>query len=66
MEQKPKRILRIEDACIKLGMPRSTFYRAVALGELPKPIKLGEKATGWVESELDAFIDARIAARDQK
>ncbi|KVQ70022.1 MULTISPECIES: helix-turn-helix transcriptional regulator [Burkholderia cepacia complex] len=65
MEQKPKRVLRIEDACIKVGMPRSSFYRAVALGELPKPIKLGAKASGWLEHELDAFIDARAAARAQ-
>lgn len=65
MEQKQKRVLRIEDACIKVGMPRSSFYRAVALGELPPPIKLGAKASGWLEHELDAFIDARIAARGQ-
>ena len=66
MEQKSKRVLRIEDACIKVGMPRSSFYRAVARGELPQPIKLGAKASGWLEHELDAFIDARMAARGQE
>ncbi|MCO1361319.1 helix-turn-helix transcriptional regulator [Burkholderia multivorans] len=67
MEQKPKRILRIEDTCIKVGMPRSTLYRAVARGEFPQPIKLGVKASGWLESEVDAWIDARVAAsRGQK
>ncbi|KIX57438.1 helix-turn-helix transcriptional regulator [Burkholderia pseudomallei] len=62
MEQKPKRILRIADVCGKVGMPRSTIYRAVTRGEFPAPIKLGEKASGWLESELDAWIDARVAA----
>jgi prophage regulatory protein len=43
-------------------MPRSSVYRAASLGEFPKPIKLGEKASGWLESDVDAWIDSRVAA----
>ncbi|MFL9933482.1 AlpA family transcriptional regulator [Paraburkholderia sp. RL18-103-BIB-C] len=62
MDQKPKRILRITDVIHKVGMPRSSVYRAASLGEFPKPIKLGEKASGWLESDVDAWIDSRVAA----
>ena len=31
----------------------------------PRPTKLGPRAVAWVESEVDAWIDARIAERDQ-
>ncbi|WGY67329.1 AlpA family transcriptional regulator [Burkholderia cepacia] len=67
MEQKPKRVLRIEDVTYKVGMPRSSVYAAIARGEFPAAIKLGVKASGWLESEVDAWIDARVAAsRGQK
>jgi prophage regulatory protein len=36
----------------------------IAAGKFPRPIKLGQKASGFIESELDAWIDERIALRD--
>lgn len=31
--------------------------------EFPKPIKVG-KISGWLESEIDAWIESRVAERD--
>lgn len=33
----------------------------MAAGSFPKPIPLGEHAVGWVASEVDAWIQQRIA-----
>jgi prophage regulatory protein len=33
-------------------------------GTFPKQVTLGPKSVGWVESEVDSWIEARIAARD--
>jgi prophage regulatory protein len=66
MEHTSKRVLRVEDACIKAGISRSMLYDLASRNEFPAPIKLGAKASGWIESEIDAWIDARIAARDAK
>jgi predicted DNA-binding transcriptional regulator AlpA len=29
---------------------------------LPKPIALGARAVGWLESDIESFLDERIAA----
>lgn len=62
MEQTQKRILRIADVCGKVGLSRSLVYQLAAVSQFPSPIKLGEKSSGWLESEIDAWIDARVAA----
>jgi prophage regulatory protein len=32
--------------------------------EFPKPVKIGHGSVAWVESEVDAWISARMAERD--
>jgi prophage regulatory protein len=46
------------------GESRSTIYKRIADGEFPKPVRLGTKSIGFVEDEVKAYNDARIAARD--
>ncbi|QQR76059.1 MAG: AlpA family phage regulatory protein [Holophagales bacterium] len=45
------------------GLARVSLYRAVGRGELPRPRKLGARASGWLHSELVAFRD-RFVAKD--
>ena len=35
---------------------------APADGSFPQPIRLGARAVGWIESEVDAWIREQIAA----
>ena len=62
---------RLKDAVLKLsavsvitGLPSSTLYRKVQQGEFPAPIKLGESASGWLMSEVEAWIAAWREERD--
>jgi prophage regulatory protein len=62
---------RLKDVVLKLsavskitGLPPSTLYRKVAEGSFPTPVKLGESASGWLLSEVEAWIDARREERD--
>lgn len=62
---------RLRDAVLKLsvvsaitGLPSSTLYRKVQQGGFPAPIKLGESASGWLLSEVEAWIVARREERD--
>ncbi len=52
----------------RTGLSRSEIYRRIAANPptFPAPVKLGERASAWVSSEVDVFIAARIAARDAK
>ena len=49
----------------KTGLASSSLYAAIARGEFPKPIKLGERSVGWLSREIDAWIEARAANRDE-
>lgn len=60
-QQKPKRFLRIAAVIEKIGVSRAMIYQMAAEGDFPKPVKIAPKASAWVESEVDAWMDARIA-----
>ena len=52
-------LLRLPQVMAKSGLCRSAVY---AHPSFPKPVKIGGRATAWVESEIDAWIDATIKA----
>lgn len=55
-----QRLLRRPEVQEKTGMARSTIYRYMSLGLFPQPVKLGEKAVAWQESEIDRWISERV------
>lgn len=57
------RILRLPDVIQKTGLGRDTLYKLARRDEFPRPVKLSERASGWVESEIDDWIAKRIAQR---
>jgi prophage regulatory protein len=61
---KPDRILRLPAASKKVALGRDTIYRKVRAGTFPQPLKLSERASGWLESELDSWIAAQAAKRE--
>ena len=58
------KLLRLPSVCAKTGIERDTVYRGVKEGWFPKPVKISDRASGWVQSEIDEFIQNRIAERD--
>jgi prophage regulatory protein len=60
--KKPLRILRAPALHDKTGLKKSHIQQLEAKGKFPKRIKLGEHASGWLEHEVDAWLEARIAA----
>ncbi|WP_299661532.1 AlpA family transcriptional regulator [uncultured Ruegeria sp.] len=43
------------------GRSRSSVYRDIEIGRLPKPIKFGSRLY-WNESDIDAAIEKQVAA----
>ena len=58
----PVRILRLPAVRARTGLARSTIYLRIAQGDFPKPVALGERAVGWIEAEVDAWLRERIDA----
>jgi prophage regulatory protein len=54
-----ERILRFAELSKKVGLGRTAIYAAIDAGTFPRPVKLTERASGWRESEVDAWIAAR-------
>lgn len=48
------------------GLGRSTIYARMAEGTFPKQINLGSRAVGWLASDIQDWIDARVQERDQE
>lgn len=59
------RILRKPEVLKRTGISMSSLYNKVTDGTFPPPIPLGERAVGFVSSEVDAFIDYMIAGKSQ-
>jgi len=57
-------LLRISEVRRLTGLSDSAIYRAVQRGQFPRPLKLSERSSAWVESEVRGWIAARIAERD--
>lgn len=56
------RYLSFKDLQSKLGgRGRTTIYRDVNLGRLPKPVKIGSRLY-WNETEIDATLQASADA----
>ena len=46
----------------KTGLKRSTIYKFLKDGTFPKPIKIGSRSVAWIESEIEDWKAAHIAA----
>ena len=55
------RILRPNETLNRTGDTRSPHYDKVAKGLFTRPIKVGQRAAGWPEHEVDTLIAARVA-----
>jgi prophage regulatory protein len=58
------RILRLKDVIEKTGLARSTIYKYLDAGTFPKPIPLGGRSVGWVDSEVHEWILEKIENRN--
>ncbi len=57
------KILKLPAVCERTALSRSSVYLKIADGTFPRPIKLGgSRAVGWVESEIQEWIEKQVAA----
>ena len=59
-----KNIVKINAVKQQTNLSTASIYRLAKQGDFPKQIKLGVKASGWLQCEIDDWIQERINARD--
>ena len=60
------KILKVKQVAEEINVSVPQVYKLVNLGRFPKPIKLGERGSGWLTSEIDAWLQSRVDARDEE
>jgi prophage regulatory protein len=60
--QPPCRFIKLAEAKTLTTLSTSEIYRRIAAGTFPAQINLGPKSVAWIEVEVLAWCEARIAA----
>lgn len=55
------RILRMKHVMERTNMCRSYIYLRMKEGNFPASVRLGEKAVGWYEHDIDAWLSSRVS-----
>lgn len=55
-----KRFIRLPEVLKRTGLCKAWIYKLISQDRFPEPIKLGERAIAFVESEIDEWIDQMI------
>jgi prophage regulatory protein len=62
MSRRTNKINRLPAVEYKSGLSRSSIYLRMSKGLFPQSISLGGRAVGWLESDIDEWIEQCIAA----
>jgi len=60
----PVRLIASKEVCRRTSLSRASLYRLMSDGGFPRPVPLHGVRKAWIESEIDAWIASRIAARN--
>jgi prophage regulatory protein len=55
----PSTVLRLKDVQRRVALSRSAIYSRRADSDFPAPIKLGPRAIGWLQSDVDRWLESR-------
>jgi prophage regulatory protein len=56
-----KKFIRLPEVKDKTGLSRSSIYLRMSNGEFPQSISLGSRAIGWLESDINKWLELCIA-----
>ncbi len=57
-----ERLIRWPEVKQRIGYSRSQIHLLISRGEFPAPVKLGARASAWLQSSIDDWISGRVAA----
>lgn len=55
------KIMRLPEVKSRTGLSRSSIYLRISKGVFPASISLGDRAVGWLEADIEQWLDERIA-----
>ena len=58
-------ILRVQEVSRRVGLSRTTLWRLAKRGEFPQARKLTAKTIGWLESDVEEWIETRARIKSE-
>jgi prophage regulatory protein len=55
-----KHLIRLPEVKTRVAMSKAQIYKLISKDEFPKQIKVGNRISAWVSSEIDLWIEQRI------
>jgi len=62
--QSTNRLLRLPEVLERTGLSESAVRRMVRDEQFPRQLAIGPRTAAWSETEVQGWIDDRVAARD--
>jgi prophage regulatory protein len=56
------RFLRLGPVRERVSLSTTRIYELIAEGKFPAPIRLSDRASAWIETEVVAWMEGRISA----
>jgi len=60
------KVLRLSEVKENCRISRSSIYNGMKDGTFPRSIPLGTRMVGWLEAEIDEWIEKKLIERDQE
>lgn len=57
-----RRLLRLPEVKLQVGLGRSAIYEQIRRGEFPAPVHIGARAVAWPSDQIADWIDTRIGS----
>ena len=60
----PLRFVRLTEVMRMTGLRKTTIYKLQADGEFPQRVQITTHCVGWIECEVQAWLNQRAATRE--
>ncbi len=60
----PLRFMRLTEVIRMTGLRKTTIYQLQADGEFPQRVQITAHCVGWIESEVQAWLNQRAGSRE--
>ena len=54
-------LIRLPEVCKATGLCRSMIYQLEAAQRFPRRVRIGERAVGWIDAEVQQWIADRVS-----
>jgi len=58
------RFISMSEVLDRICLSKTHLYRKINAGQFPRPVPLGPQKVAFLESEIEAWMSARLQARD--